>query len=118
MDPFAVRKLQKASILLIKHHNCNGRIVQQVYERVAEGLVAGRDFAIEEVIDASHLVPHPHSESIEWATWTVSDVLRAVIVMLADEQITCGVKDSPYIGDKLIIYSLVGIKRQVIVPAL
>ncbi len=40
--------------------------------------------AIEEIIDASNFVPHPHSESIECATWTVSDVLRTVIVMQAN----------------------------------
>jgi hypothetical protein len=38
--------------------------------------------------------------------------------MFADEQIASGVKDSPYIGDELCIYFLVGIGLTVIIPFL
>jgi hypothetical protein len=48
----------------------------------------------------------------------VSDVLWAVIVMLADEQISCCIENSPDVSDELIVYAFVGIGRTVIVPSL
>jgi hypothetical protein len=65
--------------------------------------------AIEEIIDASNFVPHPYTQSIEWPTWRVSDVLVTVITILSEQEGSCCIEYSPDIFDKLPTYFLTGI---------